>query len=74
MLRKLRLKQKKKGFLIKKTSNYVEQDSAKNRVVLVKTDRVSKFTLSVQKLLFTSISRLNKKLLFLHYFSHTYEK
>ena len=74
MLRKLRLKQKKKGFLIKKTSNYVEQDSAKNRVVLVKTDRVSKFTLSVQKLLFTSISRLSKKLLFLHYFSHTYEK
>ena len=53
MLRKLRLKQKKNGFLIKKTCNYMEQDSTKNRVVLVKTDRVSKYTLSVQKLLFT---------------------
>ena len=52
MLRKLRLKQKN-GFLIKKTCNYMEQDSTKNRVVLVKTTRVSKHTLSVQKLLFT---------------------
>ena len=53
MLRKLRLKQKKKWlFLIKKTCNYMEQDSTKNRAVLVKTDRVSKYTLSVQKLLF----------------------
>ena len=51
MLRKLRLKQKS-GFLIKNTCNYMEQDSTKNRVVLVKTDRVSKYTLSVQKLLF----------------------
>ena len=41
MLRKLRLKQKN-GFLIKKTCNYMEQDSTKNRVILVKTDRVSK--------------------------------
>ena len=47
MLRKLRLKQKN-GFLIKKTCNYMEQDSTKNRVILVKTDRVSKYTLSVQ--------------------------
>ena len=31
----------------------MEQDSAKNRVVLVKTDRVFKYTLSVQNLLFT---------------------
>ena len=30
----------------------MEQYSAKTRVVLVKTDRVSKYTLSVQKLLF----------------------
>ena len=52
MLRKLRLRQKN-DFLIKKTCNYMEQDSTKNRVVLVKTDRVSKYTLSVQKLLFT---------------------
>ena len=52
MLRKLRLKQKN-GFLIKKTCNYMEQDFTKNRVVLVKTDRVSKNTLSVQKFLFT---------------------
>ena len=29
----------------------MEQDSTKNRVVLVKTDRVSKYRLSVQKLL-----------------------
>ena len=52
MLRKLRLKQKKNVFFIKKTCNYMKQDSTKNRVVLVKTDRVSKYTLSVQKLLF----------------------
>ena len=30
----------------------MEQDTTKNRVVLVKTDRISKYTLSVQKLLF----------------------
>ena len=43
MLRILRLKQKKNAFLIKKTCNYyMEQDSTKNVVVLVKTDRVSK--------------------------------
>ena len=53
MSRKLSLKQKINGFLIKKTCNYMEQDSTKNRVVLVKTDLVSKYTLSVQKLLFT---------------------
>ena len=49
MTRKLRLKQKKMVFLLKERV----QDSTKNRVVLVKTDRVSKYTLSVQKLLFT---------------------
>ena len=53
MLRKLKPKQKNMEFLIKKTCNYMEQDSTKNRVVLVKTDRVSIYTLSVQKLLFT---------------------
>ena len=31
----------------------MEQDSTKNLVVLVKTDRVCKYTLPVQKLLFT---------------------
>ena len=31
----------------------MEQGSTKNRMVLVKTDRVCKYTLSVQKLLFT---------------------
>ena len=36
MLRKLRLKQKN-DFLIKKMFNYMEQDSTKNHVVLVKT-------------------------------------
>ena len=41
MLRKLRLKQKN-GFLTKKTCNYTEQDFTKNRVGLVKTNRVSK--------------------------------
>ena len=49
MLRKLRLKQKYR-FLIKKTCNYMEKGSTKNYVVLVKTNRVSKYTLSVQKL------------------------
>ena len=52
MLRKLRLKQKKNDFLIKKTCNYMEQDSTNNGVVLMKTDIVSKYTLSVQKFLF----------------------
>ena len=51
MLRKLKVKQK--NGIIKKTCNYMEQDSTKKRVVLMKTDRVSKYTLSVQKLLFT---------------------
>ena len=31
----------------------MEQGSTKSRVVLVNTDRVSKYTLSVQKLLYT---------------------
>ena len=31
-------------------TNYMEQDSSKNRSALVKTNRVSKFVLSVQKL------------------------
>ena len=53
MLRNLRLKQKKEGFLSNKMCDYMEQDSTKNPVVLVKTDRVFKYTLSVQKLLFT---------------------
>ena len=52
MLRKLKLKQKN-DVLIKKTCNYMEQDSTKNHVVLVKTDHVSKYTLFVKKLLFT---------------------
>ena len=40
MLRKLRFKQKN-GFLIKKT-HYMKKNPTKNRVVLVKTNRVSK--------------------------------
>ena len=35
------------NFRIKKTY-YMEQDSKKSRLVLVKADRVSKYTLSVQ--------------------------
>ena len=31
----------------------MEQDSTKTRVVMERTDRVSKYTLSLQKLLFT---------------------
>ena len=31
-------------------TNFMEQDSSKNRLALVKTNRVSKFMLSVQKL------------------------
>ena len=45
MLRKLKL-----VFTSKKTCNYMEQDSTKSRVVLVKTIHVSKYTLSVQRL------------------------
>ena len=41
MLRKLRFKQKN-GFLLEKTCNYIEQDSTKNRVALVKPNPVSK--------------------------------
>ena len=52
MLRNLRLKQKN-GLPIKITYNYMEQDSTKNRAVLVKTNRVSKYTLSVQKLCYS---------------------
>ena len=52
MLRNLRLKQKN-GLPIKITYNYMEQDSTKNRVVLVKTNRVSKYTISVQKLCYS---------------------
>ena len=48
MLKKLKLKQKT-GFLIKITCNYMEQDSTKNRLALMKTNRVSNYTLSVQK-------------------------
>ena len=47
MLRKLKLKQKN-DVLIKKTCNYMEQDSTKNHVLLVKTSRVSKCTISMQ--------------------------
>ena len=48
MLRKLRLKQKI-GFLLKKSCNYIEQDSTKNHLALVKTSRVSKSTISMRK-------------------------
>ena len=48
MLRKLRLKQKN-DFLIKKKCNYMEQGSTKNGLALLKTNRVSKYMLSVQK-------------------------
>ena len=30
-------------------TNYVEQDTARNHMALVKTNRISKYTLSVQK-------------------------
>ena len=48
MLRKLKL-----VFISKKTCNYMEQDSTKSRVALVKTNHVSKYTLSVQKLCYS---------------------
>ena len=44
-VKKIEAQAKKNGF-IKKTFNYMKQDSTKHRVVLV-------YTLSVQKLLFT---------------------
>ena len=49
MLRKLRL-QEKVVFLLKNTCNYMEQNCTKNRAALVKTNRVSKSMLSMQKL------------------------
>ena len=39
-------------FLLKKRVIIWGQDSKKTRAILVKTDRVSKYTLSVQKFLF----------------------
>ena len=33
-------------------TNYIEQDSTKNHLTLEKTNRVCKYTLSIQKLLF----------------------
>ena len=75
MLRKLRLKQKN-GFFIKKTCNYMEQVSTNNREALVKTNRVSKYTISVQKLCYShdKYKGSSKKILFFHYFSDAYEK
>ena len=55
MLRKLKLKQKN-DVLIKKTCNYMEQDSTKNRVLLVKTSRVSKYTISMQNYVIQKIN------------------
>ena len=60
MLRKLRLKQKKMVFLLKKACNYMERDSTKNRVVLVKTDRVCKYTLSVQNKDMSCLRKINQ--------------
>ena len=53
MLRKLRLKQKRWVSYKKITRNYMEQDSTKNRLTLVKTNCVSKYTLSVQNLCYS---------------------
>ena len=49
MFRNLKLKQKN-GFLMEKACNYMEQDSTKNCLALVKNNRVSKYLLSVQQL------------------------
>ena len=49
MFRNLKLKQKN-GFLMEKACNDMEQDSTKNRLALVKNNRVSKYLLSVQQL------------------------
>ena len=38
-------------------TNYVEQDTARNHMALVKTNRVSKYTLSVQKYAIHNIRR-----------------
>ena len=60
----------------KKSCNYMEQDSTKNRLALVKTNRVSEYALSVQKLCYSQhkYKGSSKKILSGHYFSHAFEK
>ena len=54
----------------------MEQDSTKNRLALVKTNRVSEYALSVQKLCYSQhkYKGSSKKILSGHYFSHAFEK
>ena len=54
----------------------MEQDSTKNHLALAKTNRVSKHTLSVQKLCYSQhkYKGSSKKILSGHYFSHAFEK
>ena len=53
----------------------MEQDSTKNRLALEKTNRVSKYMLSVLKLCYSQHNKdSSKKILSLHYFRHVLEK
>ena len=54
-------------------TTYMEQDSVNNHLALVKTDRLSKCTLSVQNLCYFNI-KAQVKTLSLYYFSHVLEK
>ena len=54
-------------------TNFMEQDSSKNRLALVKTNRVSKYMLSAQKLC-CSYYEYKKAVLFRHYSSYTFKK
>ena len=56
--------------------NYMEQDSTKNHLVLAKTGRVSKYTLSVLKVCYLQhkYNDSSKKNVIPSYFSHAFEK
>ena len=56
--------------------NYIKQDSTKSHPTVSKTNRVSKYTLSVLKLCYSQhkYRDSSKKILSFYYFSHVLEK
>ena len=57
-------------------TNYMEENSTKNNLPLAKTNRVSKYKLPVLKLCYSQhkYKDSSKQILFLHYFSHAFER
>ena len=55
-------------------TTYMEQDSANNHLALVKTDRLSKYTLSVQNLCYFHIKIKARVKTSFHHVSHVSEK